>query len=152
MVKKCIVSGCMIFNKSRLLLIEHKKLGMWLQPGGHIDENETPMEAAIREVKEETGLDVVIVGSNGIDPKLKNRLLVLPLVISWERVLYKDKPMHYHYDLIYLAKLKKPRQKPKINDESKSVGWFRESEIDRLKMPEATRMFFHKGFRDIKKY
>ena len=36
----------------------HKRLGMWLQPGGHIDAGETPAEAALREAKEETGLPV----------------------------------------------------------------------------------------------
>lgn len=39
-----------------VLLIEHKKLGVWLCPGGHVEPNERPDEAALRELKEEMGL------------------------------------------------------------------------------------------------
>ena len=41
-----------------IVLLKHKRLGFWLQPGGHIDPGETPWEAARRECIEETGLEV----------------------------------------------------------------------------------------------
>ena len=41
----------------------NKKLNKWLQPGGHIEYTETPAETAIRETKEETGIDIQIVGT-----------------------------------------------------------------------------------------
>ena len=50
-----------IFNNNKTLLIYHKKLKKWMAPGGHIDENEAPHEAAIRETLEETGLKVEII-------------------------------------------------------------------------------------------
>ena len=37
------------------LLVLHRKVGLWLQPGGHIDAGETPEQAALRETLEETG-------------------------------------------------------------------------------------------------
>jgi 8-oxo-dGTP pyrophosphatase MutT (NUDIX family) len=40
-----------------VLLHRHKRLGLWLQPGGHIDAGEEPADAALREAREETGLD-----------------------------------------------------------------------------------------------
>jgi 8-oxo-dGTP pyrophosphatase MutT (NUDIX family) len=40
-----------------VLLHRHKRLGLWLQPGGHVDAGETPWDAAQREVLEETGLE-----------------------------------------------------------------------------------------------
>ncbi|MFH1779835.1 MAG: NUDIX domain-containing protein, partial [Candidatus Micrarchaeota archaeon] len=43
-------------EKTNVLLIFHKKLGLWLPPGGHINEGEMPHEAVLREVKEETGV------------------------------------------------------------------------------------------------
>ena len=41
-----------------VVLHKHKRLGLWLQPGGHIEMGETIAEAALREAREETGLDV----------------------------------------------------------------------------------------------
>jgi len=41
-------------------LHEHDRLGKWLPPGGHVDRGELPHEAALREVREETGLDVTL--------------------------------------------------------------------------------------------
>jgi len=45
-----------------VVLLEHKRLGIWLQPGGHIDPGETPWDAALRESREETGLEVSFAG------------------------------------------------------------------------------------------
>lgn len=45
-----------------IVLLKHKRLGFWLQPGGHVDAGETPWEAARRECVEETGLDVRFLG------------------------------------------------------------------------------------------
>jgi len=41
-----------------VVLLRHRRLGIWLQPGGHLDAGETPWEAALRESREETGLEV----------------------------------------------------------------------------------------------
>jgi hypothetical protein len=53
--------------EGKVLLHRHRKLGMWLPPGGHIEENELPDEAAVREVLEETGLGVRLVGERRED-------------------------------------------------------------------------------------
>jgi len=48
-------------DRTRVLLHKHKRLGLWLQPGGHIDPGELPWEGALREVVEETGLPASLV-------------------------------------------------------------------------------------------
>ena len=53
------VTGSAIVTGPRgVLLLRHKRLGLWLQPGGHVDPGESPWEAALREAHEETGLSV----------------------------------------------------------------------------------------------
>lgn len=49
-------SAIVLADDQRVLLHRHKRLGRWLQPGGHLDVGETPWDAAVRETVEETGL------------------------------------------------------------------------------------------------
>ena len=56
--------GCIVFNNGKILLVKHKK-GHIGFPKGHPEENETEMETAIREVKEETNIDVEIISNKG---------------------------------------------------------------------------------------
>ena len=51
-----VTSSAIVTGPRGVLLHLHRRLGMWLQPGGHIDEGETPEDAAVREVLEETGI------------------------------------------------------------------------------------------------
>ena len=88
-----------VFN-GRTLLHFHKSLKMWLPPGGHIEPDELPHECAVREVLEETGLDVVLVEdgervNGGIS---KEGVTELP---SPRYILLEDiNPHHEHIDLI----------------------------------------------------
>lgn len=68
-----ICASCYVvdFNLKELLMVYNKKLGKWLQPGGHIENRETPIETASREVKEETGIEIKPIGNmfqNNIEP------------------------------------------------------------------------------------
>ena len=53
-----ITASALIVGGRGIVLHKHKRLGLWLQPGGHIDPGERPSEAALREAREETGLAV----------------------------------------------------------------------------------------------
>ena len=59
----CASAYTIDFKNKKVLLMFNKKLNKWLQPGGHIEYTETPAETAIRETKEETGIDIQIVGT-----------------------------------------------------------------------------------------
>ncbi len=50
----------LVNDKPQILLIKHKNGGHWSFPKGHIELNETEQETALREIKEETGLDVIL--------------------------------------------------------------------------------------------
>ena len=55
--------GCLVIDEGKVLLIKQTK-GHWGLPKGHVEENETEKETALREVKEETNYDVEIVGEH----------------------------------------------------------------------------------------
>src|SRR5919202_4264642 len=88
-----------IVHEGRTLLLLHRKLGKWLPPGGHIDPHELPDAAALREVKEETGLQVALLDTG--EPMGPVRRLARPLCILQERI--SDE--HEHIDLIYVARV-----------------------------------------------
>jgi 8-oxo-dGTP pyrophosphatase MutT (NUDIX family) len=55
-----VTASAVVTGQRGVVLLKHKRLGIWLQPGGHIDPDEDPIDAALREAREETGLDVVL--------------------------------------------------------------------------------------------
>jgi len=55
------VATVYVVNDGAVALHDHDKLDMWLPAGGHIERDELPHEAAVRETREETGLDVDLV-------------------------------------------------------------------------------------------
>jgi 8-oxo-dGTP pyrophosphatase MutT (NUDIX family) len=109
----------------RILLLWHRKLQMWLPPGGHIEPDELPDVAAVREVAEEAGIAVELVGERGVavdDP----RQLIRPAGIQLERI----RPDHEHIDLIYFARPVDPRQSQVTrNQESEAIGWYSRQEM-----------------------
>ena len=87
----------LVVRDDRILLHWHAKLGRWLPPGGHIEPNELPDEAAIREVLEETGVRATLISSPLIDINLPGqpRQLARPLGLQ----LADIGPDHQHIDL-----------------------------------------------------
>ncbi len=65
-----VTGSSLIFGPRGVLLHRHKRLGLWLQPGGHLEPGETPWDAARRESSEETGLrfDWAFSAPGGIPP------------------------------------------------------------------------------------
>ena len=53
-----VTGSAVVVGPRGTILHRHKRLGLWLQPGGHLDPEEWPDEAALRESAEETGLEV----------------------------------------------------------------------------------------------
>jgi S-adenosylhomocysteine hydrolase/ADP-ribose pyrophosphatase YjhB (NUDIX family) len=137
--EKEFVVEAYIVKDDRLLLVKHKKLGLWLPPGGHVENNETPEEALIREVKEETGLDITIANRNKINKKFNVRILAQPNHIQLENI----KGDHFHIDLVYFCRVKKG--KLSSNNESDGLNFFALNEIEWMKnVPKEVKYFARK--------
>ncbi|MGH2534201.1 MAG: NUDIX hydrolase [Thermomicrobiales bacterium] len=107
----------LVVHDGRVLLHWHRKLARWLPPGGHIEPDELPDEAALREVREETGVEATLLPAHGLDldhPGLP-RQLCRPAGIQLEEIT----PGHQHIDLIYFA----TAADPTITVADDSVGW-----------------------------
>lgn len=75
-----------IVHDGRVLMLFHKALQRWLPPGGKLLANELPQDCAIREVKEETGLDIVLLEDSSL-PKIPapTERLVQPFHMQLEK-------------------------------------------------------------------
>src|SRR4028118_1184040 len=141
-----------VVRDKKVLLHWHRKLGMWLPPGGHIERDELPDEAAVREVLEETGGGGELVGEGrggGLAGEAAGREVLEETGVEVELVgerredvedpvqlhrpagvqLEDIGPGHQHVDLIYFAR---PKGSTSIRDEfsTDKVGWYAPEDWD----------------------
>ena len=113
-----------VVRGGKVLLHLHRRLGKWLPVGGHIDRDELPHEAALREVKEESGLDVVLY-SSGEPLRCKDvRELVPPAHLLLEDI----NPFHQHIDFVYYAYGSTFEIDPTA-EEAETLRWFELHEL-----------------------
>lgn len=105
--------SCWLINSdgTKFLLTLHRKIGLWLQLGGHADGDNDLARVALREAYEESGLKhIELVSADIFD-------IGVHLVST-----YKNIPAHYHYDVRFL--LRASDENIKISDESDDLQWF----------------------------
>ena len=134
-----------------MLLVNHKKLGVWLYPGGHVEDDETPDGAVVREVKEETGLDVEIIGD--IDNSLEDKdmdvsVLKKPYQILCEFI--KGGESHYHIDLVYFCSIIGSEELTSNDKESHDIRFFSYNELDGIALFPSFRKLLEKVFKEHK--
>ena len=106
-----ITGSAWIVNRAgdRVLLTHHRKLGRWLQPGGHSDGDPDTLEVALREAREESGLTV---------RALDEAIFDLDVHLIPAR---RNEPVHYHYDVRFLIQAMEDRYR--VSEESCALAW-----------------------------
>ena len=113
MEKEQICSSAFVINdQNEILLIYHKKFGKYVQPGGHIEGNEEKWEASIREVFEETGIEIEIVDKEPFAKEIYNNNV-------GRQVDYQFYAVPKNLNIVH-------------NGESFEAGWFSMEEIDSI--------------------
>ncbi len=110
----------------RVLLVNHPRYQKWIPPGGHIELDEQPEEAVIREIAEETGLDVELMPDKPRAPIHEDgvNFLLAPNYID----IHDANPPHRHIGLVYFARAKSDAFK--LSDEHDDMRWFTPKEMD----------------------
>ena len=112
-------------NDRKILLCHHKKFNRWVQPGGHIEADETPEETALRETYEETGVRVKLLGERF--PREDD--FIRPLGIQKNR----GKDNSLHIDITYVGV--PIRQDQVIEDEEiDRCAWFTLEELSDIEV------------------
>ena len=130
-----LTSSALILDASgeRGLLTLHKKLGRWLQLGGHCDGDANLAGSALRECLEESGI-----AGLAIDPE--------PVDLDCHRIPARaSEPEHWHLDARFLVRA--PRgARPRISSESKALRWFAPSELTTIDTDDSVRRLFGLAF------
>lgn len=114
---------------SKVLLRKHDKYGLWCSVGGHIELDEDPNRAAIREVKEEVGLDIKLDTSHMKLAESKDKVyveLVPPVFLNRHRI----SDTHEHVSLVYIARSSSDKVVPER--ETDQWKWLRKEELQSL--------------------
>jgi 8-oxo-dGTP pyrophosphatase MutT (NUDIX family) len=135
-----------IVHQDKLLMIHHRTLDKWLPLGGHIELDEDPEQAALREAREESGLDIELLGDRPPTTGPGTRALIAPRFLDIHRI----NPTHEHIGLIYWAR---PRSGAVslCADEHHAIRWCTAAELDTLEpaIDRAVKWYALKALEEI---
>lgn len=116
-----------IVYKNKVLLRKHDKYKIWLSVGGHIELHEDPTQAAVREVKEEVGLDITL--DDSLLPS-RTRDQTMDLIPPYFLNRHRISDTHEHVTLVYFAKAKTHQLKlTQGAEKSEDCKWFNQKEL-----------------------
>lgn len=121
------VTSVFVVHNGRVLLRKHDKYKIWLPPGGHIELDEDPTQCAVREVKEEVGLDVVLKDfGHPVAQFMESTDLIPPQFLT----RHKISDTHDHISMIYFATAQSDKIQQGPGEASDEIRWFTKAELD----------------------
>ena len=149
-----------IVHDAKVLVIHHRKLGKWLPLGGHIELDEDPEQAALREAKEESGFDVELLGERPPTTSPGTRALIAPRFLDIHRI----NETHEHIGMIYWARpllaeghrsgapgVTRPTNPILATEEHHDIRWCSLEELEKLTPPmmDAVKWYCRKAIEEI---
>jgi 8-oxo-dGTP pyrophosphatase MutT (NUDIX family) len=144
-----------VVHDKKILLIHHRKLDKWLPLGGHIELDEDPEQAALREAKEESGLDVELLGERPPTTSPGTRALLAPRFLDIHRI----SDTHEHIGMIYWARprnsgvhgVTRPASLALATEEHHDIRWCGVDDLEKLSPPMsgAVKWYCHKAIGEI---
>jgi 8-oxo-dGTP pyrophosphatase MutT (NUDIX family) len=135
-----------VVQDEKVLLILHRKLGKWLPLGGHIELDEDPELAALREAKEESGLDVELLGERPPTTEPGTRALIAPRFLDIHRI----SDTHEHIGMIYWARPKSGAVQL-ATEEHHDIRWCAAADLEALQPPmsNAVKWYCLQAIREV---
>ncbi len=127
-------------DRRRCLLLHHRKLDRWLQPGGHADGDPDVLRVAIREASEESGLPGIYCLDD--ESPLDVDVHVIPARRNAQGKI--TEPAHEHHDLRFLLATDDPAPLV-VTDESHDVRWCTPQEVEQLTQEESVLRLLRKS-------
>ena len=139
-----------VYN-NRVLLRKHDKYGMWLSVGGHIELDEDFNQAALREVKEEVGLEVQLYydGSYPLTEREGYKELIPSQFMNRHRI----NDSHEHVTLVYFARANTDKLVLSETEKSDGCKWFTREELDdaQYKIDDDIKMYARSALERLEK-
>ena len=135
-----------VVHDGKILLIHHRKLDKWLPLGGHIELDEDPEQAALREAHEESGLEVELLGERPPTTGPGTRALIAPRFLDIHRI----SDTHEHIGMIYWARPSNGALRL-ASAEHYDICWCSPEQLERLEPPlnEAVKWYCLKAIEEI---
>lgn len=135
-----------VVHAGRVLLIHHRKLNKWLPLGGHIELDEDPEQAALREAREESGFEVELMGERPPTTEPGTRALLAPRFLDIHRI----NETHEHIGMIYWARPRDGRM-TLASEEHHDIRWCTAADLETLQPPmtNAVKWYCRKAIEEM---